>query len=645
MTLVSQTDISPVCNSNSSFTHISCYPMPSFANTGAIEEWHYTSDLVYPNGVTLNGVPPAQGWIFSHTNCCRNPCTNILNADGEGWYLRAVLYPHNDQTSNTCYDNSPVFAEKPVTVVCSGLPFSINYNALDKDGDSLSYSWAPPLNDLNSPLSFATGYTYNSPLPGPAQNPNNVAPVLDPYSGQASFTSFTQGAFVTVMKVTSYRDGTKISEIFNEIQIVILGCTTNNVPDIIFNNLDSLWMFNHWIYNDTVHAQDTVMFSLFLNNNELLPDGSPQTITLNASGNELGYMTSAADSGCLFPPCATLNPSLPMSSSNNIITLFVWETDCSQLNNSMFEDYYFYFNSSDDFCPIPGSKNDVVKIVLVSDKEVLPPPKLICSNVQLNGDVLLQWLPPPDITGVFNSYYIYYSISPEGPFTVLDSVFDIDQTSFTHLFAGANAHANYYNLKTRSGCNGIIYSNSSQTISTMFLQTSGYSNSTVHLSWNPISDPLPSSASGIYRIYRKSYSTPWVFIGSTLDTTFDDNSAADSSIYLYRVEIEDTSGCISSSEIAPINTDISTPSKEDFNFYINPNPFKEDLTLVISSDINTEVCIKILDCLGKSVWCNNYHIQNGKNEIPLDLKLIKEGLYFLQIKSENMFCSSKLVKY
>ena len=72
-----KTDLSPNCWNGPGQPHIDCYPNPAVANTGAVEEWYFTSDQAYPNGVILNGVPPPQGWIFSHTSCCRNPSTNV----------------------------------------------------------------------------------------------------------------------------------------------------------------------------------------------------------------------------------------------------------------------------------------------------------------------------------------------------------------------------------------------------------------------------------------------------------------------------------------------------------------------------------------------------------------------------------------
>ena len=221
LTRTSLIDISPHCNTNPLFTpKISCPGMPNgAANMGALQENIYTSDASYPNGVTLNGIPPTQGWMFYHISCCRNPCTNINGASSLGWRLRAVMYSYNGQNANPCYDNSPVFAEKPSTVICNGYPFTYNHNAYDPDLDSLAYTWAQPLIENGSPIvAYATGYSYINPLPGPSLNPNNVPATIDANTGEISFTSYTQGAFVTVIKVSTYRCGQLIAEIFREIQ-------------------------------------------------------------------------------------------------------------------------------------------------------------------------------------------------------------------------------------------------------------------------------------------------------------------------------------------------------------------------------------------------------------------------------------------
>ena len=119
-----KTDISPDCWSGTQEIH--CSPAPSTANTGAEEEYYYTSDATYPDGILISGTPPAGGWIFSHSSCCRNPSTNVLSATIDSWFLRTVMYPYQNLDTYPCYDNAPVFAETPATVICTGYPNQFN---------------------------------------------------------------------------------------------------------------------------------------------------------------------------------------------------------------------------------------------------------------------------------------------------------------------------------------------------------------------------------------------------------------------------------------------------------------------------------------------------------------------------------------
>lgn len=51
-------DISPICDTNSAYTHIVC-DQNSSPNSGAISEYLWKSDTI-----SLNGIPPAGGWMF-----------------------------------------------------------------------------------------------------------------------------------------------------------------------------------------------------------------------------------------------------------------------------------------------------------------------------------------------------------------------------------------------------------------------------------------------------------------------------------------------------------------------------------------------------------------------------------------------------
>lgn len=103
------TELSPVCWDSSQ--RISCSHILT-ANSGAIQEWYYTSDFSFPQGVLLNGIPPPQGWIFSHTGCCRNPSINLIDPTNTYWVISAAIY-QSQNNAFPCFDNSPYFINDP----------------------------------------------------------------------------------------------------------------------------------------------------------------------------------------------------------------------------------------------------------------------------------------------------------------------------------------------------------------------------------------------------------------------------------------------------------------------------------------------------------------------------------------------------
>ena len=73
------------------------------------------------------------------------------------------------------------------------------------------------------------------------------------------------------------------------------------------------------------------------------------------------------------------------------------------------------------------------------------------------------------------------------------------------------------------------------------------------------------------------------------------------------------------------------------NVKLHPNPFKNNLTVVLNSDIETNV--EIFDILGKRVF------QNAFNRTSiLNLQALKTGIYILRISQNNKTISKKLVK-
>jgi hypothetical protein len=545
LNLVSQNDISPVCNAaGPSITCAAAVGMPGWPSSatplpGAVQETVYQSALI-----TLTGVPPPAGWIFTYVGCCRNgSISNLQSPSAHGYTLRAVMYAFNGQNANPCFDSSPRFLELPSTVICLGAPFTYNHNAVDPDLDSLHYSWAEPLDQFNVPVPFATGYNYNSPLPGTFQNASNVPATIDPVTGEISFTSYTQGNFVTDVKVEAWKCGQLVAEIYREIQIVLLPCGVNTSPSVTYTS-----------YQDTVFAGALVNFTLNASDPDFLADGTtPQTLTISATGNQFGAGFTNASSGCPNPPCATLSPAPPVSSPGTATTTFNWQTGCEHvLTNSNCSDnsntYTFVFKTKDDFCPAPAENISTVSITVLTIPAA-PSPEPRCVAVQTNGDVTLTWMVPPDPDGTFNSYQIYTSAASGGPFVLLDSVFTIGQDSYTHVGANGHLASVYYYIQTRSGCFGQVLSPPADTVHSILLNVTNPGNGTAVLTWNPIASPALTSSTGIYNIYEEYPAGTWTLTGTTTSLFYVDSIFICNGVINYRVEIADASGCTSVSSI------------------------------------------------------------------------------------------------
>lgn len=350
--LISQTDISPQGSGCPT-----CSIPIGLAN--AVEEFIFESAPIQ-----LNGTPPSGGWFFSYTDCCRNAA--IVNlSNGTGYFtLRAIMYPFSGQSTNPCFDNSPAFAEPPTIGLCTNSPLSYNHAAFDPDIDSLAYSWGIPLDGAGfpgTPYPFAPGYSFQSPLPGTAQNPLNIPATLDTAQGIISFLSNTQGAFVTVTKVSSFKCGQLVAEIFREVQISLLSnCLVSTSPDV-YNTSPDMTPAPP-VETFTLMAGDTFFYSLTASDFEFLPvasGGAPQVITIKAMGMEFGLGDTSYSNGCLIPPCAVLSNPTPFSSPLFLSENLSWPTSCSHAGfyNGCLQyqrNFQFVFRLDDNFCPAHG---------------------------------------------------------------------------------------------------------------------------------------------------------------------------------------------------------------------------------------------------------------------------------------------------
>ncbi len=112
-----------------------------------------------------------------------------------------------------------------------------------------------------------------------------------------------------------------------------------------------------------------------------------------------------------------------------------------------------------------------------------------------------------------------------------------------------------------------------------------------------------------------------------------------------KVELFNSEGCI---DTAAIQVNIGNTGVEELglhsNIYIFPNPTEGKFSVGLNLYEDIDAKFEIRNALGQKVWMNNYRLQSGKQEIPVNLDL-KAGLYFLAIydQNNNLLSTKKLM--
>jgi hypothetical protein len=408
-----------------------------------------------------------------------------------------------------CHDNSPIFKEEPKSILCTGYPFSYSHLAFDVELDSLSYSWAEPLDDnfsynpanpSLSALTYSAPYTVNSPIPG--------NPTLDSENGEISFLSFTSGVFVTVVKVEAFKCGQLVAEVFRDVNVALLGCGTlpngaQNSPPVITAPLGPQdWITNLNIstglpsYETTIMAGELVSFSVVATDNDINTTGNMQGLSLEVEGGQLD------------PAYALSNPAtftVVSSTPGNISGDFLWQSNCDHM-----QDYgcgrqggAFTFNMKayDDFCPANG-----IVIATITINVIPPRPDLRCLSVDSIGGVELSFVFPEGVVDTNIKYNIYHSKQFTGNYVLLDSVYFPD-TIYNHINSNANISQSFYYLLGTVNCGTGIGGGSdsllfSDTLSTILMNSTAVNlGVSANLSWNSMHEPLITSSSSDYFLH------------------------------------------------------------------------------------------------------------------------------------------------
>jgi hypothetical protein len=426
---------------------------------GAVER------LVFQSApISLSGIPPTNGWEFSWGTCCRSAAQNST-AIGNGLYLHSVMYPFTDsmatmpRDASPCYDSSPRFNAQFAAIACPNASFNYALAPSDPNFDSILVYWATPQSSSSLGISFSPGYSFNSPFPGPSQNPMNSTVLLDSTSGVLSVNAQNPnpGWYYSAQVVQSYRSGQLVAEVFRDAPLFYLTpiqCAPNNAPTLSVDSLGSTpFTAANSVYRLSARPGDSIHLNLL----GLELDQNPNLTFQSTCYSGLSTMFNASSlldtAGCI-GPCATLLPS--NGGTNYCSTLqnnasFKWQPTCatpaSNAAGQAQAEYRFWIKLKDDACAVPGEKNVVIIVDLLGCTLSKPRLSLLAQNS--SGLLQIAWTQSQmSAGGVFKEYVLYESLSAQGPFLAIDTIYRIDSLSTSVQAAG---FPGFYYLQAKAG--------------------------------------------------------------------------------------------------------------------------------------------------------------------------------------------------
>ena len=181
-------------------------------------------------------------------------------------------------------------------------------------------------------------------------------------------------------------------------------------------------------------------------------------------------------------------------------------------------------------------------------------PKFTCLSYS-SGSADMTWLPVTDSNSEFQNYHLYFSNTRGGPYSLIISYTDINQTFHAHNTVLFLLPETYYYIQTEYKENNII--RLAPTSDTLQLIKALVSNEMVNgsptgrasVTWNPLTYNIPAFQPTAYLFQKNLDGDPWALTDSvpieTQQYTYSIKVCEDS--MYFRIEWIDTNGCTSAS--------------------------------------------------------------------------------------------------
>jgi len=241
------------------------------------------------------------------------------------------------------------------------------------------------------------------------------------------------------------------------------------------------------------------------------------------------------------------------------------------------------------------------------------PPIIKCISVNSNGSITLIWQKPFDVNN-FQQYNIYRAASLSGNFALIDSVSNINITTYTDININGNSQSYYYFLNSKSTNSQL--SNSSDTIRSIFLVLTSTGGNIATLNWNAIHLPPIAGSSSYYKIFdKKGTQIVWTLRDSTQNLLYSDTVKVCRDTVSYKVENYNSYGCVS----------VSSFDKKLFEDVIPPSPINIDS---VSVNINSsKTIIGWVPSSSNDTW--GYIVCQGSPCITIDTIWGKNSSFYI----------------
>ena len=166
------------------------------------------------------------GYTVAFQTFSRQNSDNITNNQGATY---SCTIPGLNVLPNPEVDNSPAY-KLSISAICANSTFSLDFSAVDADGDSLVYSFCTAYDG-----GAANGGGFNDPAPPPYGSVNYTAPfnffrpmgnlvAINPNTGIISGTAPNVGKYVLCVCASVYRNGMLISVHRKDLIVEVSGC-------------------------------------------------------------------------------------------------------------------------------------------------------------------------------------------------------------------------------------------------------------------------------------------------------------------------------------------------------------------------------------------------------------------------------------